>query len=64
MTGILQTLHIVRNPTEYQQHIMVNMSNMRLSSATAEKSFQVTEISVNLEIMGDSSMGGWSEDHN
>lgn len=64
MTGILQPLYIVRNPSEYQPHIMVNMSSMSLSSATAEKTFQVTEISVSLEIMGDSSVGWWSEDHN
>lgn len=57
MTRISQPLHIVGNPRDYQQqlYVIVNMSSMRLSSsATAEKSFQVTEISDNLEIAGDS----------
>lgn len=58
MMGISQPLHIVGNPRKYQQqmYITVSMSSMRLSSsATAQKSFQVTEISDNLEIIGDSS---------
>lgn len=58
MMGISQPLHIVGNPREYQQqvYITVRMSSMRLSSsATAQQSFQVTEISDNLEIIGDSS---------
>lgn len=56
VTGISQPLHIFGNLREYQQqlYITVNMSSLRLrSSAAAVKSFHVTEISDNLEIVGD-----------
>lgn len=49
---------------EHQQQLytMVHISSMRLSSTVAEKSFQVTEISASLKIMGYCSVWGHSGD--